>query len=300
MKKYGKDSNEYIKYNVLQDQCKLIMNSSFGILTLKAFDWEYKFVSEKTYERDKDETVSLVAISNGEYLVKYKNSCKHNNYKPIYLGAYILSYSKVILNELIDIVGGFFKHVIIYCDTDSVYISEDKFRLLVENGKVGNALGQCKNDYGDDSKITDFWCIGKKCKICRISLMDKNGKEKVLIKTTIKGYQGLRKLEYYANLNDEDMELEEEKNNVRESKKEIYKINEWFNDVLLMGERGAAKEFGFNKDYESMKRVGFQINVVGANRLFAVTAYEQYIVDKNYKCYPLYYRFDEDHSKYIL
>jgi hypothetical protein len=49
-----------------------------------------------------------------------------------------------------------------------------------------------------------------------------------------------------------------------------------------------------------MKRVGFQINVVEANRLFAVTAYDQYIVDKNYKCYPLYYRFDKDHFRYML
>ena len=317
-KEFGEDSTEYKRYNVLQDQCKLIMNSSFGILTLKAFDWEYKFISEKTYERDKDETVHLVAISNGEYLVKYKNSCKHNNYKPIYLGAYILSYSKVILNELIDIVGGFFEHTIIYCDTDSIYITEDKFKLLVEKGKIGNELGQCKNDYGDGSKITNFWCIGKKCKICRIKQVYNNGKEKILIKTTIKGYQGLRKLEYYANLNEEDLvnkiinekddkikkklerDFDETKNNVKESKKEIYKINEWFNDVLLLGEHGTAKEVGLNKEYESMKRVGFQINVVGANRLFAVTAYDQYQVDKNYKCYPLYYKFDEDHFKYML
>jgi DNA polymerase elongation subunit (family B) len=318
MKKADKDTKDYKKYNVLQDQCKLIMNSSFGILTLKAFDWEYSFVSEKTYERDKDETVSLVAISNGEYLVKYKNSCKHNNYKPIPLGAYILSYSKRILNEYIDIVGGFYEHVIIYCDTDSLYIPEGRYKLLAEKGKIGNELGQCKNDYEEGSKITDFWCIGKKCKICRIKQVDKYGKEKILIKTTIKGYKGLRKLERYANMDEEDLinkvvnekdekkrkklekDLDSMKNIVKQSKSEIYKINEWFNDVLSLGERGSTKEMNLNKEYESMKRFGLQINVVTANRSFVVTAYDQYKIDNNYKCYPLYYKFGDDHFKYML
>jgi hypothetical protein len=120
-----------------------------------------------------------VAIFNGEYLVKYKNSCKYNNYKPIYLGAFIL-------NEYIDIVGGFFEYVIIYCDIDSLYIPENNFELLVEKGKVGGELGQCKNDYKDNVKITNFWCIGKKCKICRIKQVDKYVNEKILVKTTIK------------------------------------------------------------------------------------------------------------------
>jgi len=48
------------------------------------------------------------------------------------------------------------------------------------------------------------------------------------------------------------------------------------------------------KKYETMKRSALQINVIEVTRSFKMTAYSQYKVDKDYKCYPLYYQLSAE------
>lgn len=74
--------------------------------------------------------MELITISNGKYLVKYKNNYHHDNNKPIHLGAFILSYSKVIANKYINVLDGFYNHNILYSDTDSFYIPLESYKLL--------------------------------------------------------------------------------------------------------------------------------------------------------------------------
>jgi DNA polymerase type B, organellar and viral len=280
MKGLDQYSADYKKYNVLQDLCKLLMNSSYGSLVMRSFDNVYQFVSEEKFDRDYDETVSLITVANGKYFTRYKNKCHHDNTKPISLGAFILSYSKLIMNKHIYALDGFYNHNIVYCDTDSLYIPKRMYRLLEENGLVGNQLGQSKNDYGEGLEIVEFLCVGKKMKICKLS----NGE----IKTTIKGFKGLKKVEKMANLDIDKNEKNKEQ--IIECRNQISELFEYFGKVIESGSEAVFKEISF----ETMKRRALQVNVIEATRSFKMTAYDQYKIDKNYKCYPLYYRFDDD------
>ena len=232
------------------------MNSSYGSLVMKSFDYVYKFVSKEKFERDYDETVTPITISNGKYFVKYKNKCHHDNAKCIYLGAFILAYSRRIMNWYIHALDGFSKHVIVYMDTDSLYIPVSFYPVLEEKGYIGDELGQCKNDYGEGVVIEKFRCIGKKMKLCWLSNDE--------IKTTFKGLKGLRSMK-------------------KEEKVELF---ESVTKVIENGSKEVFKEI----TYETMKRSALQVNVIESTRSFKMTAYEQYKVDKDYKCYPLYYK----------
>jgi hypothetical protein len=93
-------------------------------------------------------------------------------------------------------------------------------------------------------------------KICRLN----NGE----IKTTIKGFKGLKKI----------------------GKMEKIELLGHFSKAIESGSKEVFKEI----KYETMKRTGLQVNVIGMRRGFKMTAYEQYKVDREYKCYPLYYK----------
>src|SRR6202042_1112085 len=107
MKRLDKNSDEYKKYDIFQNMCKLLVNSSYGSLVMKSFDNVYQFVSEEKFERDYDEAVSLIAVGYGRYFTRHKNKCHHDNTKTISLGAFILSYSKVLMNPYIHALNGF-------------------------------------------------------------------------------------------------------------------------------------------------------------------------------------------------
>jgi len=116
-------------------------------------------------------------------------------------------------------------------------------------------------------------------KICRLS----NGE----IKTTIKGFKGLKKVEKMANLDvDKNQKSSEE---ILECKEQINNLFMYFGEVIESGSEEVFKEISF----ETMKRNGLQVNVIEMKRRFKMTAYNQYKIDKMYKCYPSYYRVDE-------
>lgn len=47
-----KGTSEYIKYDVLQNMCKLIMNNSYGTLVMRSFDDMYKFMNKNRFVLD--------------------------------------------------------------------------------------------------------------------------------------------------------------------------------------------------------------------------------------------------------
>jgi DNA polymerase type B, organellar and viral len=279
MKGIDEDSDEYKRNNIHQDMCKLLMNSSYGSLVMKSFDSVYQFVSEEKFERDYDETVSLITVANGRYFTRYKNKCHHDNTKPIYLGAFILSYSKLIMNRYIYALDGFYNHTIIYMDTDSVYILEKDYPLLVKAGLVGKELGQCKNDYGEGEVIEEFYSLGKKLKICRLS----SGK----VKTTMKGFKGLKKVETMANLKIDEKDENWEKK--IESSKQIEELFQCYKEAIENKSEEVFKKITF----ETMRRRALQVEVMKMTRQFKMTVYDQYRV-KDYKCFPLHYKFEDE------
>jgi hypothetical protein len=71
-----------------------------------------------------------------------------------------------------------------------------------------------------------------------------------------------------------------------DEKKELF---EGFTEVIESGSKEVFKEIS----YETMKRSALQVNVIESTRSFKMTAYSQYKVDKDYKCFPLYYKLQE-------
>jgi hypothetical protein len=247
------NSEEKAKYELFQIMCKLLVNSSYGSLLLKPFDTIFRFINKETFHRDFDDSMNLIAISNDQYLVSYKNKCHHDNRRCIYLGAFILSYSKAILNRYIDVLNGFKNNTILYGDTDSVYIPKSLFDHLKQAGLVGNSLGQCKNDYGN-TVIEKFRTIGKKSKVCLLSNNE--------LKVTLKGFKGLNTMK----IDDKLALFHDFDKAISEVSKDVFK----------------------ETSYETMRRHGLQINMIQSTRSFKVTVYDQYnVVDG--KCYPFYY-----------
>jgi len=68
-------------------------------------------------------------------------------------------------------------------------------------------------------------------------------------------------------------------------KEEKVELFESVAEVIENGSKEVFKEI----TYETMKRSALQVNVIESTRSFKMTAYSQYKVDKDYKCYQLYY-----------
>jgi hypothetical protein len=97
-----------------------------------------------TFKKSKlGKLISSCPLENGQ--TEYRNRLFHPVVqKPLHIGSYILSYSRKIMNELINAVG---RENIAYGDTDSIYVK--KSALPKVNKYLGNGLCKFKNDYGD-------------------------------------------------------------------------------------------------------------------------------------------------------
>jgi len=75
------------------------------------------------------------------------------------IGSYVLAYSRVIMNRLLEkLHAHVIPNIVYYGDTDSVYISEALLPIV----GFSTALGGFKNDYGDGTCIVDFRFLGSK------------------------------------------------------------------------------------------------------------------------------------------
>ena len=255
MKSLPKKEKEFARFNVLQDLCKLITNSSYGSHLTKKFEYEYTVMTEFAFMKDHDPTLEVVTkCGHKQLLVRYPNQCKHQNKRTIEQGVFILDYSKVIFNKALTALDAFFKAgVVLYGDTDSVYIRKRDLHLLEKAGLIGSKMGQAKNDY-DDQFIMKAIFLGKKMKVC---LLDDGS-----VKSTLKGFKGLNKLSHTEKL-------------------------DLFDRFDYVVETGNTEVF-MSRKYETMRRSGFCISSKVETRSFRVTAHDQYQVVDN-TCYPLYY-----------
>ena len=81
---------------------------------------------------------------------------------PLHLGAFELSKSKIIKNNFIHAIKGFFTNDVYYGDTDSVYIENKHWHKLDKDGLVGMNLLQNRNDYKDGGFFYDLFLGQKK------------------------------------------------------------------------------------------------------------------------------------------
>ena len=118
---------------------------------------------------------------------KIENELYRHVTKPCHLGAFILGYSRKIMNSFADIISpGLKVPYKYYCDTDSMYISGENWEKLKDAGCVdesGETLGKLSNDTKKGSIITEAWFRAPKTYGCKVLKAD----GKVVDKLGIKG-----------------------------------------------------------------------------------------------------------------
>jgi hypothetical protein len=190
---------------------KILLNAGYGKF-LEIINTNATFNRSKTGKE-----MYNVKLPNGQ--TEYRNRLYHPIVnKPIHIGSYILSYSRKIMNELINAVG---RENIAYGDTDSIYVRKSVLPKVEKY--LGNGLCKFKNDYGDkvitygiflDNKryFLEFNDGSRRCKFVGI-----NFKEVEMIKDS-KNHNITKdhKLLYQSLLNDyHNMDLDDQKKVVK-------------------------------------------------------------------------------------
>ena len=132
---------------------KLNMNSLYGEFLRKDILECYQCKSEMWTMTEHDERVlDYQKFNYGNYIVKMKDDegledeVKKANTLPLQLAVFILSNSKIIMNNFIHAIDGFYTNDVYYTDTDSLYIENKHWDKLQEAGLVGKNLLQGRNN----------------------------------------------------------------------------------------------------------------------------------------------------------
>ena len=182
---YGIKKNS-VSGSPIYKNAKLMLNSPYG-KCLQNDKKEKHFVIQTQEEL----TELKKKYKNGRFRCEMKNECLYIDYeeeleeftnKKSWIGAFILSYSKIIISNLLQKVDAY------YTDTDSIYTHNNDSKYF----DIGNELGQFSDDI--EGKIIYACFVAKKLKY--IEYITKDGK----IKTEITGkgcyLKGLRKIDF--------------------------------------------------------------------------------------------------------
>eukprot|EP00732_Lithocolla_globosa_P003346 Lithocolla_globosa_v1_NODE_2643_length_1922_cov_2.867167.p2 type:complete len:231 gc:universal NODE_2643_length_1922_cov_2.867167:956-1648(+) len=107
-------------------------------------------------------------------------------FKPCQIGIFVLAYSKRIMNEAIDAIGGFdsFEKTFWYTDTDSMIITMKQLAEIKQKTNsfgdsfVGNQLGQLHDDLGDEAVIIRGLWVQPKLYCLEYLVKEKDGYHK--------------------------------------------------------------------------------------------------------------------------
>ena len=165
--KYKDEGNE-----VMQLLVKLLMNALYGEQIRKDIEEKFACKSEYWMQTEYDERIKdYWKISNINYIVKMiddaglEDEIKKIITMPFYLGAFVLSNSKRIMNNFIHVIDGFYTNDVYYTDTDSLYIENKHWDKLQKAGLVGKNLLQGKTDYKDGGIFYGLF-LAPKIKCC--------------------------------------------------------------------------------------------------------------------------------------
>jgi hypothetical protein len=161
----------------IYENAKLMLNSTYG-KTIQRDNNEVEYICYN--DRQIKDVIELVAKENkqlkNENLMTGLNMCIEDNYiimsysppLPIYttkkswLGAFILSYSKITVYDLMNDTEPY------YTDTDCLFVENNKSKYF----NIGDELGQYSDDY--NGKIIKAIFTAKKLKIVEILTNDEN------------------------------------------------------------------------------------------------------------------------------
>lgn len=176
---------------------KLMMNSSYGKLTQHIRDDKIEFFNagendELDAKLHEGSVKIFELMNNNEQVLLHYNKARLTTPKdPVHLGAFVLSYSKVIMNRCIDSFNGFrdWDTTFYYTDTDSLHIHRSTYDML-DPALDGKNLGQLHDDIDEviDGKIIEAYFIRPKLYADKIAGYDKNtGKPTIAYHIRAKG-----------------------------------------------------------------------------------------------------------------
>ena len=130
---------------------KLLMNSLYGKLCQKPILNTISIIHKKQYKNyiqklHRSSIINSDGIPKGDYLIMYSEHLPMVN-KPTHLACFILAYSRKIMNQIFDLLGGFENPRWYYSDTDSVYVTKKDSFLLKKYGFVcQHTIGKLKKE----------------------------------------------------------------------------------------------------------------------------------------------------------
>jgi hypothetical protein len=182
--------------NSLDEALKLMLNSIYGKTIMKTVSERLKIIPAENF--DSYFTTYYHVIKEVKKLNSMKFYSKECNidasYSMPHVGTMILSMSKRIMNEVVDILTDA-KAEIYYTDTDSLYyeakyrdILISEYHRLYDKDLIGKQLGQFKNDLdvkGESAVAIDSVFVQKKLYVCVLQSIE--NPEKMKIKMRSKG-----------------------------------------------------------------------------------------------------------------
>lgn len=181
--KESEDPDVRCKYNpVVRENAKLMLNSLYGKLLERLHTTEGNFVStlEESYKiRSKLSHFEIYSITGElEYICgERKEPPKNTSSKPLYLGIFVLDYSKRTMYDNV-----FSKVNALYTDTDSALIRTSDYKRLSPE-IFGKGLGKFSDDT-DGEKIKFAYLVEPKCYL--LGGIKEDG-ERFIIKARSKG-----------------------------------------------------------------------------------------------------------------
>ena len=169
MKKLDDTSDEYARYNVLQEIIKLMMNSSYGKTILKKTDTKTTFIDNTSYNKetktygDENKKIESYIYNNFNTIKQYtkindtQTEVLQNtidlSFNLAHVGVLILSYSKRIMNEVMALASD--NNIdVFYQDTDSMHLRNKDIPLLealylkeYKRPLIGSDLCQFHSDF---------------------------------------------------------------------------------------------------------------------------------------------------------
>lgn len=205
-------TNERNKYKQLKNESmstivKLIMNSIYGKTITKMSNTAIRYIDDFNYiVKNFDNITSW--YDKGYNQMRVKMNKADDSYNMCHIGTSILSMSKRIMNEIMDVCNEQ-KINCYYQDTDSIHVEASKINLLNEEFKriynyyiLGTTLGKLQHDFKLENcrDITAVKCIflGRKSYIDVIQGTDiKTGEIKTGLHNRLKGIPG-KSIQYKA------------------------------------------------------------------------------------------------------
>lgn len=196
------------KYNPAKRMTiKIMLNSLYGKMIqrpiLEVSEIVDSFEKSEKFHKEND-WLSWDIVSNDKILLTgirrdFKGACS----KPIQIGSFILSYSRVIMREYVDLINPHrfgnqqksMKMSFFYTDTDCLWISSFQQHLLEH--RIGEELGDVEDEL-EGGICFDAYFICPKVYLARYYIKQRDGSVKLKVKMRAKGHPSYcLKPEYY-------------------------------------------------------------------------------------------------------